>query len=69
VNVKTQFSHPNNAARVASRETAALLKREADAVVFLANPRRFGSVGSFYRDFGQVSDEEVAEMLRAASVA
>ena len=57
------------AAPVASREAAALLKRDADAVTFLATPRRFGSVGSFYRDFGQVSDEEVAEMLKAASVA
>jgi predicted phosphoribosyltransferase len=55
------------AAPVASREAAALLKREADTVVFLATPRRFGSVGSFYRDFGQVSDEEVAELLKAAS--
>jgi putative phosphoribosyl transferase len=55
------------AAPVASREAAALLKRDADAVAFLATPRRFGSVGSFYRDFGQVSDEEVAEMLKAAS--
>jgi len=54
------------AAPVASREALTLLKREADAVVFLATPRRFGSVGSFYRDFGQVSDEEVAALLREA---
>jgi putative phosphoribosyl transferase len=57
------------AAPIASREAISLLKREADAVVVLGNPRRFGSVGSFYRDFGQVSDEEVAALLRAASVA
>jgi putative phosphoribosyl transferase len=56
------------AAPVASREAVALLKREADTVVVLGNPRRFGSVGSFYRDFGQVSDEEVAALLKAASV-
>jgi putative phosphoribosyl transferase len=56
------------AAPIASREAASLLKREADAVVFLGNPRRFGSVGSFYRDFGQVSDEEVAQLLRGAGV-
>jgi len=55
------------AAPVASREAAALLKREADAVVFLGTPRRFGSVGSFYRDFGQVSDEEVAALLSQAA--
>ena len=57
------------AAPIASREAAALLKREADAVVFLGTPRRFGSVGSFYHDFGQVSDEEVAGLLRAAAMA
>ena len=57
------------AAPIASREAVALLKREADTVVILGNPRRFGSVGSFYRDFGQVSDEEVAALLKAASAA
>jgi predicted phosphoribosyltransferase len=35
--------------------------------VFLATPRRFGSVGAFYRDFGQVSDEEVAALLSQAA--
>ncbi len=55
------------AAPVAPREAVTLLKREADAVVFLATPRRFGSVGAFYRDFGQVSDEEVAELLKNAT--
>ena len=39
------------AAPVASREAVALLRAEADAVVCLAGPRRFGSVGSFYRTF------------------
>jgi putative phosphoribosyl transferase len=53
---------------VASREAAAMLKREADAVVCLASPRRFASVGSFYRSFGQVSDEEVAALLGSAVV-
>ncbi len=51
---------------VASREAIAMLKREADEVVCLATPRRFGSVGAFYRDFGQVSDEEVAQLLKGA---
>jgi putative phosphoribosyl transferase len=55
------------AAPVASREAVALLKREADAVVCLAAPRNFGSVGAFYRDFGQVSDEEVVALLREAA--
>jgi putative phosphoribosyl transferase len=52
---------------VASREAVAVLKREADEVVCLTAPRRFGSVGSFYRNFGQVSDEEVMALLREAA--
>ena len=52
------------AAPVASREAAAMLKRECDEVVCLSAPRRFGSVGSFYRRFGQVSDEEVMALLQ-----
>jgi putative phosphoribosyl transferase len=54
------------AAPVASREAVAMLKGEADAVVCLSAPRRFGSVGSFYRSFLQVTDEEVAALLKEA---
>jgi len=50
---------------VASREAVAMLKREADAVVCLLSPRNFGSVGAFYRSFVQVTDEEVAALLRS----
>ena len=53
------------AAPVASREAVAMLRREADDVVCLSSPRRFGSVGSFYRSFLQVTDAEVAALLRA----
>ena len=52
---------------VASREALEMLEREADEVVCLTAPRNFSSVGRFYRDFGQVSDEEVATRLRAAN--
>jgi putative phosphoribosyl transferase len=52
---------------VASRDALEMLEREADEVVCLSAPRDFGSVGAFYRDFGQVSDEEVAALLRAAN--
>ena len=52
---------------VASRDALEMLEREADEVVCLAAPRDFSSVGAFYRDFGQVSDEEVATLLRAAN--
>lgn len=57
------------AAPVASREAAAMLEREADQVVCLSSPRRFGSVGAFYRSFLQVSDEEVAALLKEAAAA
>jgi putative phosphoribosyl transferase len=55
------------AAPVASREAVAMLEREADDVVCLSNPRRFGSVGAFYRSFKQVTDAEVAALLREAA--
>jgi putative phosphoribosyl transferase len=55
------------AAPVASREAVAMLRREADDVVCLTSPRRFGSVGAFYRSFLQVSDGEVAALLREAA--
>jgi len=52
---------------VAAREAAALVQREADAAVFMSVPRRFGSVGGFYRSFTQVSDEEVIALLGACN--
>ena len=54
------------AAPVASREAVAMLRREADDVVCLSAPRRFLSVGSFYRSFAQVTEEDVARLLREA---
>lgn len=39
---------------------------EIDEVVTLAAPERFGSVGAWYDDFSQTSDEEVIELLAAA---
>jgi len=53
------------AAPVASREAVAMLKREADGVVCLRSPRNFGSVGAFYQCFVQVTDDEVAALLRS----
>jgi putative phosphoribosyl transferase len=54
-------------APVVSREALAMLRNEADDVVCLGSPRGFGSVGSFYRTFTQVSDEAVAELLKQAA--
>ena len=53
---------------VASQDAIAMLRSEADAVVCLTAPRRFLSVGSFYRSFRQVSEEEVARLLSEAAV-
>ena len=61
--------HPRRliaAAPVTSREALVLLRKEADEVVCLGSPSGFGSVGSFYDVFTQVSDEEVAALLKSA---
>ena len=55
------------AAPVAAREAVAMLRREADDVVCLGAPRRFLSVGSFYRSFAQVTEEDAARLLREAA--
>lgn len=45
------------------------LHGEADAVICLTSPDWFGSVGEFYDDFRQVSDQEVVDILAAAQPA
>ena len=49
---------------VAPRETIKKLHAEADAIVCLDTPREFGAIGYFYRDFPQVSDDEVIALLK-----
>jgi predicted phosphoribosyltransferase len=44
-----------------------MLRGEADDMICLSAPRRFGSVGSFYREFGQVSDADVTRLLEEAA--
>ena len=51
------------AAPVAARESAEMLGAFADEVVCLLAPVNFDAVGYWYRDFAQVSDEEVAGIL------
>ncbi|MGH7726637.1 MAG: phosphoribosyltransferase [Candidatus Eiseniibacteriota bacterium] len=48
---------------VLPREALASIEPEADRVDFLDLPEPFGSVGEFFEDFSQVSDEEVIRML------
>jgi putative phosphoribosyl transferase len=48
---------------VALQETLERLRAEADEVVCVHIPRRLASVGQFYEDFSQISDEQVCEEL------
>jgi predicted phosphoribosyltransferase len=48
---------------VGAREACNRLRREADELVTLAIPDLFFAVGEWYRDFQQVSDEEVRHLL------
>ena len=54
---------------VASLEAAALVRPHCDELVCLATPPGFYAVGQFYRDFRQVDDTEVIDLLRAAGAA
>ncbi|WP_430505639.1 phosphoribosyltransferase [Haloparvum sp. PAK95] len=49
---------------VGSPRSLAALEAEADEVVALDEPEGFRAVGQFYREFGQVSDEEAIAYLR-----
>lgn len=51
---------------VAPPDTLADLRSEADETVCLSAPEFFHAVGMFYADFHQLSDGEVADLLRTA---
>jgi putative phosphoribosyl transferase len=51
---------------VASRLTCDLLGREADRVVCVLTPPDLNSVGEWYQDFSQTTDEEVCTLLKRA---
>jgi putative phosphoribosyl transferase len=44
----------------------ATLRSEADAVICLETPDNFQAIGQFYRDFSQVEDSQVLQILDAA---
>jgi putative phosphoribosyl transferase len=48
---------------VGSPDSVEELRREADAVYALETPSDFRAVGQYYRDFGQVTDEEAMAYL------
>ena len=58
-----QAAHLVLAAPVAAPAAAAEMCAEADQVVVLALPRRFRSVGQYYRSFGQLTDDDVLALL------
>ena len=51
---------------VASAEALRLIRREADEVVCLETPEILYAIGSHFRDFTQVADEDVVSTLREA---
>jgi predicted phosphoribosyltransferase len=53
----------------AASKTSREMRSEADEVICLIESNRFYSVGQWYRDFGQLSDEEVRELLRRSKAA
>ena len=52
---------------VAPPGTLESLQQEVDEVVCLDTPQFFPAVGAFYRDFTQVSDEDVIDLLQRAA--
>jgi len=52
---------------VASQETCSEFDGEVDQVVCALTPEPFWSVGQWYEDFSQVSDDEVRDLLRRAT--
>jgi predicted phosphoribosyltransferase len=52
---------------VAPPDTLERLRPKVDEVVCLMVPEFLGAIGSFYRDFRQLDDDEVIELLRQAA--
>lgn len=49
---------------VAPPDTITQLRGQVDALICLETPELFGAIGYFYRDFRQVSDQEVIAILK-----
>jgi putative phosphoribosyl transferase len=54
---------------VAPKDTCDRLRAAADRLVCLRSPELFFAIGTWYLDFGQVSDEDVRALLRRAVAA
>jgi putative phosphoribosyl transferase len=53
---------------VAPLDTVKSLRKEVDAIICLQTPDPFYAIGIFYRDFTQMSDEDVVAVLLHSSV-
>jgi len=51
---------------VSPEDTAELIKKEVDELIVLATPEPFGAVGMHYKDFAQISDEDVVKIIKYA---
>jgi len=51
----------------ASSDSCAMLKPMVDEFIALMMPEQFRAVGQWYEDFGQTTDDEVAQLLAKAS--
>lgn len=49
----------------APRETCEALRREVEEVICTVTPDPFMAVGLWYRDFSQVTDDQVRQLLGA----
>lgn len=54
---------------VAPRDMVEFLRGKVDAIVCLEMPEPFHAIGLHYRDFHQVPDEEVIDLMRASAAA
>jgi putative phosphoribosyl transferase len=43
------------------------LRKEADEVICLLEPKNFCAVGEFYQDFAQITDDEVRYLMAQAA--
>jgi len=67
----TRMRNPNKlilAVPVAPSDELGALRHNADDVVCLETHEAFGAIGFYYRDFSQVSDEEVIRLLKKRQV-
>jgi putative phosphoribosyl transferase len=54
---------------VAARGAIARLEQEADDIVAVQSPEQFRSIGEYYDDFGQLTDDDVVRVLERVDTA